>query len=72
MTAPGGHCINETSYLVTIAAWGLLVDVCIAILPFPVIWNLHTSIKRKVGLTIIFGLRVLLAAFPASLSEGSD
>ena len=59
LTIPGGHCTSENGYLVSIAAWGLLIDVAITILPIPMIWNLQQTTRRKIGLSIIFGLWTL-------------
>ena len=58
-TIPGGRCTSENGYLVSIAAWGLLIDVAITILPIPMIWNLQQTTRRKIGLSIIFGLWAL-------------
>ena len=58
-TIPGGHCVSQNSYLLSIAAWGLVIDVLITMLPGPMIWRLQLSTRRKVELSIIFGLWAL-------------
>ncbi|KAL8882349.1 MAG: hypothetical protein Q9198_000637 [Flavoplaca austrocitrina] len=52
----GGRCIDQNAYLLVIAVWSVVVDVCIFALPIPMIWNLHMPTRRKFELSIIFGL----------------
>ena len=49
-----GRCIDLMILLRYISGLNLASDVAILILPLPVIWNLHTSRARKVGLTLTF------------------
>lgn len=51
---PGGSCYKQTVFF----EWGsfpnIVTDVAILILPMPVVWNLHTTRRMKVGLTLTF------------------
>ncbi|CAG8955434.1 hypothetical protein HYFRA_00010299, partial [Hymenoscyphus fraxineus] len=50
----GGSCYKQTVFF----EWGsfpnIVTDVAILILPMPVVWNLHTNMRMKVGLTLTF------------------
>lgn len=50
----GGHCINIPAYY----RWGPLpnaiTDLMMLVLPFPVVWNLNTTTRIKIGLTVTF------------------
>ena len=35
------------------------MDICIAILPITIFWNLHMSLKKRVGLCTLMGMGIL-------------
>ncbi|THV55721.1 hypothetical protein BGAL_0004g00430 [Botrytis galanthina] len=53
-TIPGAKCINKED----LYRWGPIVniatDIAMLILPMPIIWNLHTTRRLKLGLTLTF------------------
>ncbi|KAI0405745.1 hypothetical protein F4802DRAFT_614585 [Xylaria palmicola] len=57
-TIPGGHCVNVPAVNVVSAGINLVSDVAIIILPQQVIWQLHMSMKNKVGISLIFAVGV--------------
>ncbi|KAI9644699.1 hypothetical protein NHQ30_006725 [Ciborinia camelliae] len=81
-TITGAKCMNKEN----LYRWGPLVnivtDVAMLILPMPIIWNLHTSTRLKLGLTLTFltgslGLvisiiRVSMLFEAKSLTDGID
>ncbi|KAL9611918.1 MAG: hypothetical protein Q9167_003471 [Letrouitia subvulpina] len=54
-----GHCMNNDAYLLIIAVWSVAVDVFIFALPIPMIWNLHLSHRRRIELSVVFGLWII-------------
>ncbi|KAI0888614.1 uncharacterized protein GGS22DRAFT_196535 [Annulohypoxylon maeteangense] len=54
---PGSHCVPQNEVFFTIIlAFNLLTDICIMLIPAPVIIGLHTSRLQKVGLVFLFSL----------------
>jgi hypothetical protein len=53
-TIPGGHCFNQAYMFRYGSVPNIITDVAMLVLPMPLIWNLHTSLKVKVGLLITF------------------
>ena len=53
------HCFSASTFYVTIAAWGIFIDVIIWVLPHPVVWHLHLCRPYKLAITAIFGLGAL-------------
>ena len=49
-------CISQYATVVSVAAWGLLIEVFIWSLPLPAVWQLKLPRSAKIGLTLIFGL----------------
>ncbi|KAJ8061070.1 hypothetical protein OCU04_010147 [Sclerotinia nivalis] len=53
-TIPGSKCINKED----LYRWGpivnIITDVAMLMLPMPIIWNLHTTTRLKLGLTLTF------------------
>ncbi|KAI1187546.1 hypothetical protein F5B17DRAFT_453045 [Nemania serpens] len=58
LTVPG-TCIKKSELEITSAAIHFVSDVVILFLPQRVIWNLHMSLRKKVGVSFIFSLGVL-------------
>ncbi|RYC59084.1 hypothetical protein CHU98_g7126 [Xylaria longipes] len=57
-TVPG-KCIKKSELEITSAAIHFASDIVILILPQKVIWSLHMSLKKKLGVSVIFSLGVL-------------
>jgi hypothetical protein len=52
----GGHCFNPATMWRYGSLPNIITDVMMLVLPMPLIWKLHTSMKVKVGLSITFVL----------------
>ena len=55
-TIPGGHCFNQAHMFRYGSLPNIITDVAMLVLPMPLIWNLHASVKVKIGLLITFFL----------------
>ncbi len=55
-TIPGGHCGNLAHFELYSTITSLVSDSVIVILPMPMIWRLQMHTKRKVGISIVFGM----------------
>lgn len=51
-----GQCGSTTAEEVGFAVANMIVDGTIVFLPIPVVWNLQMSVKRKIGISCLFGL----------------
>ncbi|AEO66486.1 uncharacterized protein THITE_2114613 [Thermothielavioides terrestris NRRL 8126] len=58
-TIPGGKCKNQVISGTANGALSLLGDVCILVLPLPVIWKLKINTRRKIALCGVFLLGCL-------------
>ncbi|KAI1128974.1 hypothetical protein F5Y10DRAFT_264589 [Nemania abortiva] len=54
-----GRCIKKADLEITSAAIHFASDIVILILPQKVIWSLHMTLKKKLGVSFIFSLGVL-------------
>ena len=52
-TVPG-TCLNLGNVLIASGAFNTLTDILLLLIPVKVSWNLHTSVKRKVEVVLIF------------------
>lgn len=55
----GGHCINANAFYFAIGLISTIVMVSVLFLPLPIIWHLHVSMTKKLGLAFSFTLGVL-------------
>ena len=53
-----GHCVGRTNIIYT-AAFNVISDVIIFVLPLNKIWRLQMSLKRKIGISLIFSTGLL-------------
>jgi hypothetical protein len=58
-TIPNAKCGNMAAEFISVGTINLLIDVAIIVLPMPVLWNLQLPIRKKLGLTAIFGIGAL-------------
>ena len=49
-----GHCLNFITIFKGVTALNVLIDVIILVLPLPMLWKLHTTLRRKLMLTGAF------------------
>ncbi|KAI0025051.1 hypothetical protein F4780DRAFT_768371 [Xylariomycetidae sp. FL0641] len=57
-TIPGGHCVNVPAVNVVSACINLVSDFAIIILPQQVIWRLQMSVRKKIGVSLIFAVGI--------------
>ncbi|KAI1746006.1 hypothetical protein F4680DRAFT_400001 [Xylaria scruposa] len=57
-TVPG-RCIDVKEYCIATAAFNVLSDIFILILPQRVVWRLQMTTKRKIGISLIFAVGIL-------------
>ena len=58
---PGGKCGDQKSLDLFIGIVNLLLDICIVVLPMPVLWGLQMVISKKLMLSGMFGLGIVYA-----------
>lgn len=56
---PGGHCANRQASFYAIGVLDVATDCLIFLLPIPMIWNLQTAMRNKIGLYLIFSIGVV-------------
>ncbi|KAL6713508.1 hypothetical protein ACLMJK_008973 [Lecanora helva] len=59
-TIKGGTCGDQKSLDIYIGILNLLLDVAVVILPMPVLWGLQMALSRKVQLSGMFGLGIII------------
>ncbi|KAI0888724.1 uncharacterized protein GGS22DRAFT_152222 [Annulohypoxylon maeteangense] len=57
---PNYHCINTSYFYVAQAAIGVTLDCLILFLPVPVVWTLSLKISKKIALTVLFTIGILI------------
>ena len=51
-----GHCINYPAYALTLVITNVVTDLVILALPIPLVWRLHTTLKKKLMLIATFAI----------------
>ena len=54
-----GNCLDATAMIYYITTSNLVTDLVLFILPVPVIIRLHTPMRKKVALCIVFSIGIL-------------
>lgn len=49
-----GTCVNIPNLLNASGAFNTLTDILLLLIPVKVSWNLNTSVRRKVGVVLLF------------------
>ena len=52
----GGTCGNLEALDVLTGTFNLLLDICLVVMPMPILWGLKMSMSKKIALTGIFGI----------------
>lgn len=60
-----GKCLNSKALYITSATFNTGSDVLMLSVPIYMIWKLQMSIKRKIGITAIFGTGALFVSLPS-------
>ncbi len=53
-TLPGARCIDKEAFFIWGSLPNIITDIVMLILPVRIVWNLNTSTRLKIGLTITF------------------
>ena len=53
---PGGHCLDRKETYISVGVIDIFIDVCIFLMPIPMVWNLQLPLKNRIGLLSIFGI----------------
>lgn len=56
---PGGKCADQKATFFAVGILDLITDLCVFVLPLPMIWKLQVSRGNKVALFGIFGLGLM-------------
>ena len=51
---PGSYCIDKEAFFRYGSLPNIITDIVMLVLPVRVVWNLHTTTRLKIGLTITF------------------
>ncbi|TEY32580.1 hypothetical protein BOTCAL_0720g00010 [Botryotinia calthae] len=54
------HCGNLALKFLLSAIFNLVLDVCILVLPMPMLWTLQMNTRKKVALSFVFGLGIFV------------
>ncbi|KAI0175870.1 hypothetical protein GGR52DRAFT_589650 [Hypoxylon sp. FL1284] len=54
------HCGNLGLKFLLSAIFNLVLDVCILILPMPMLWTLPMSTRKKIAISLVFGLGIFV------------
>ncbi|KAM0804931.1 hypothetical protein BDR22DRAFT_885025 [Usnea florida] len=57
---PGGHCGDQKKLDTFIGVFNLLTDITVVVLPMPVLWGLQMATGKKLTLSGIFGLGIII------------
>ena len=50
----GAHCINQDAFFRYSTLPNIITDLCMFVLPLPIIWRMSLSTRDKIGLTLTF------------------
>lgn len=54
-----GRCINVDLYFLISGSWNVVSDFFIVVFPIWAIWQLKLPVKRRIGVSIVFGTSLL-------------
>ncbi|KAK6062808.1 hypothetical protein SCUP515_13000 [Seiridium cupressi] len=55
-----GHCGDDSIMYIVLASVDLIIDVTVIALPMPILWGLQLPTPKKIGLTFVFGLGLVI------------
>lgn len=61
--APTGTCVSSLSILGLPILLNIASDVCVLILPLPILWKLHTTTKKRIRLVALFTVGLIAVIF---------
>lgn len=56
---PGGHCVSYQDGYLTSSIVNMIMDIMVIVLPVRVIWRLQMTRRRKIAISLVFGLGAL-------------
>ena len=56
---PGGSCVSDSVGFYLTSVQNLVMDVVVLLLPVRMVWRLQMDTRRKIAVTVIFGLGFL-------------
>ncbi|KAF2679549.1 hypothetical protein K458DRAFT_393679 [Lentithecium fluviatile CBS 122367] len=62
-TIPGGSCRDFLTTYYSVHIIIFITDFILAVLPVPVLWGLNMNIRKKLGVTIMFMLGIIIGVF---------
>lgn len=65
------ECLDRSKLFQANAIFGLLVNVIIIVLPMPVIWKLHMSLRKRLVVLGIFAIGLVYVAFEPVANHSS-
>ena len=51
---PGGHCANTRQLPIVTGVLNAVIDLIILVLPQRIIWKLHISKNKRIGVSLVF------------------
>lgn len=66
-TIRGGHCGNLVAFEEYTAILTAILDVMVIVLPLPILWKLQMGTKRKIELTMVFGVGLMWVENPQTI-----
>ncbi|KAI1439380.1 hypothetical protein F5Y02DRAFT_405874 [Annulohypoxylon stygium] len=63
---PGGVCGNSTDAYLAIGIVNLIIDFSLVLLPMPVLWRLQMPVGKKIAISAILGLGLLICGLSAA------
>ncbi|KAK4031538.1 hypothetical protein C8A01DRAFT_21259 [Parachaetomium inaequale] len=54
------HCGNLPMKFLLSAVFNLVLDLCILVLPMPVLWTLRLNTRKKIAISVVFGLGIFV------------
>lgn len=69
---PGGHCKSVTVEEITSVSVNMVIDTLIVILPMRPLWKLQMATRKKIGLSILFGLGILYVCLQSNTEQAKQ
>ncbi|KAL3455725.1 hypothetical protein BJX64DRAFT_281876 [Aspergillus heterothallicus] len=55
-----GHCTSHNALLLAHAIMNIVMDVVVIAIPMPILWTLHMSFEKKVGMCVMFAVGIVV------------
>lgn len=71
-TIPNGHCGDLFSFENYTAIMSVILDFIVVLLPMPMLWGLQLQRKKRIGLSIVFGMGITYVSLGRSNGALAD